>query len=842
MMNNVTDSDTDMRDEKSAESAKPAEFIPPVQPAGATHAVHPVAGLTAPVDILIDTWGIPHIRAGNTRDAFVAQGFNAARDRLWQIDLWRKRGLGLLAADFGPGYIEQDRAARLFLYRGDMQEEWRAYTHPQSREIAQAFVEGINAYVNYVLQDPDRLPIEFQRLGTRPLHWQADDVVRIRTHSLMRNADFELKRALVMAQADAQTDLLRRSVDPARTPHVASGLDLASLDARALDALKLACAPVTFSAERLACQPEDAWRWRQPDVDGEVSFDADAEGSNNWAIAPTHTATGRAILASDPHRAYPMPSLRYLVHLQAPGLDVVGAGEPAQPGICIGHNGTIAFGLTLLMMDQEDLVVLALDPADPTRYRDGDGWVSLRIERESLVVKGQPAAEIELCYTRHGPVTWIDTQRNVAYAVRTVWTEPGSAPYYNSLGVMVATDLDQYRQALHRWSVPAVNHVYADTSGHIAWVAAGKWPRRPNWDGLLPVPGDGRYEWDGFWPGSALPSLHNPACGYVASANENKLPDGDAWRDKHLSYEWAEDSRASRIDAVLGAGMAHTVQGSMDLQCDTLSLPARRLCSVLAGVMHRAAAFGAVEDVAAAMSGSDTPDAIAADSNATLDETILAWRLLQDWNGHLDADSAAAALCEVWWAKFLRPALLDHFSTNAAIRPLLEPGDVTTLMNLVDPVDGPAFAARDALMRQTLAQAYAFCIRELGPRVAGWAWGALHHGYFEHAVGRLDPQTRRLWDAGPYPLGGSAVTVMNTSYRLSDFRATMGASVRLVMDVGAWDGSVAINAPGQSGDPASCHYADMAARWCRGQYVPMLYSREAVDAAVRRTIRLVPAH
>lgn len=777
--------------------------------------VHEVAGLAGPVDILIDTWGISHIRAQHVRDAFVAQGFNAARDRLWQIDLWRKRGLGLLSADFGPGYLEQDRAARLFLYRGDMQAEWQAYTHPESREIAQAFVDGINAYVDYVLQDPQRLPPEFHRLNTRPQHWQADDVVRIRSHSLMRNADFELKRGLVMAAADAQTDLLRRSIEPARAPQVTPGLDLSSLDELALDALKLACAPVTFSAERLACRPEDAWRWRKPDVNGEVCLDMDAEGSNNWAIAPTHTATGRPILASDPHRAYSMPSLRYLVHLQAPGLDVAGAGEPAQPGICIGHNGTIAFGLTLLMMDQEDLVVVTLHPDDPSRYRYGDGWESLRVEREVIAVKGQADVDVELCYTRHGPVTWIDTDRHLAYALRTVWTEPGSAPYYNSLGIMTATDLAQYRQALKNWSVPAVNHVYADTSGHIAWVAAGKWPRRRHWDGLLPVPGDGRYEWEGFWPGDGLPSLQDPPCGYVASANENKLPAGEDWGDRHVSYEWADPSRAARIDTVLSASTAHTVQGSMDLQCDTLSLPAQRLCKVLASFMPQPS------------SGQDEAD--------------LGWRLLHAWSGHLDPDSAAAALCEVWWAKFLRPALLDHFSNDPVVRPLLEPGDVTTLLDLIDPAQSNAFTGRNALMRDTLARAYAFCVRELGPRVQGWAWGALHHGFFEHAVGRLDPQAQRLWNAGPYPLGGSPYTVMNTSYRMSDFRATIGASVRLVMDVGAWDGSVAINAPGQSGDPASPHYADMASSWCRGRYVPLLYSREAVDAAVRRRIELVPA-
>lgn len=776
-------------------------------------------GLDGPAEILLDPWGIAHIRAGSKLDAYRVQGFNAARDRLWQLDLWRKRGLGMLAEDFGPGYIEQDRAARLFLYRGDMAAEWAAYTAPDSQAIAQAFVSGINAYVAHVLAHPESLPPEFSLLGTRPALWAAEDVVRIRSHSMMRNVDFELKRASVMAHADASTDLLRRSVEPACVPHVAPGLDLAALSPAALDTMKLACASVTFSPARLNCSLAQAHLWRMPDAAGEVvaALEADAEGSNNWAISGSRTATGRPILASDPHRAYPLPSLRYLVHLDAPGVQAIGAGEPCQPGICIGHNGRIAFGLTMLMMDQEDLMVYELDPEDDARYRYGDGWETMQIEQATIAVRGAAPQLRELRFTRHGPVTFIDRERRLAYAVCTVWTEPGSAPYFNSLAVLAAQGMDDYRAALAQWSVPGVSHVYADTQDRIAWQPAGKWPRRDNWDGLLPVPGDGRYEWRGFKGQDALPASVCPVRGFVASANENKLPPGAAWLDVHLGYEWAEDSRAARIDAVLDASNAHTVAGSMALQGDTWSRTADRLCRVLRTVPD------------------DTADGVPADDLAA------ARAMLAGWDGRLAAESSAAALFEVWWSRFLRPGVLDHFAKRPAIRALLEPGDVARLLGVLDPpANQPVFKGRDALMRHSLAHAWAFCQKRLGPTTSCWTWGALHHGYFEHAVGRLDTPSRRAWDAGPYPLGGSVSTVMNTAYRASDFRATFGATVRLVMDVGKWDNSVAINAPGQSGDPGSPHYSDLAERWSRGQYVPLLFTRSAVDAACVSRIMLTP--
>jgi penicillin G amidase len=318
-----------------------------------------VAGLEAPAEIVVDYWGIPHIYAASKRDMFFVQGYNAARDRLWQIDLWRKRGLGLLAKDFGPDYVAQDRAARLFLYRGDLSREWAAYG-PEAKESAEAFVAGINAFVGEINNGRRALPVEFRVAGTKPDFWKAEDVVRIRSHALTRNVVSEVQRARVACAAGVAADRLRRKLEPQWTPQVPVGLDPCTIPKDVLQDYELATKIVTF------VRPSE----RRTSLDLETFFaDADratnAVGSNNWTVAPSCTATGRPILANDPHREHSVPSLRYVVHLNAPGMSVIGAGEPALPGISIGHNGQIAFGLTIFAVDQEDLYVYETDPDNP---------------------------------------------------------------------------------------------------------------------------------------------------------------------------------------------------------------------------------------------------------------------------------------------------------------------------------------------------------------------------------------------------------------------------------------------------------------------------------------------
>ena len=428
---------------------------------------HPVAGLQAPAEIILDQWGIPHIYAGSTRDAIFLQGYNAARDRLWQVDLWRKRGLGLLAKDFGPTYAAQDRAARLFLYRGDMNREWAAYG-PDAKSYTEAFVAGINAFVDEVRSGKRPMPVEFRVAGNAPDRWTPEDVVRIRSHGLTRNLSSEVARARVACAAGLETDRLRRKLEPEWTTKVPDGLDPCVVKPEILNDYNLATREVTFARpgqQRTALDPETFL--------AEAADRASAIGSNNWTIAASRTATGRPILANDPHRAHGVPSLRYVVHLNAPGLSVIGAGEPALPGISIGHNGRIAFGLTIFSIDQEDLYVYELNPANPNQVRSRDAWEDMRVVRETVEVKGEAPREVELRFTRHGPVLQVDEANRRAFAMRSVWFEPGTSAYFNSAEYMTARDWSGFRKAMAEWGAPSENQVYADTDGTIGWIVGG---------------------------------------------------------------------------------------------------------------------------------------------------------------------------------------------------------------------------------------------------------------------------------------------------------------------------------------------------------------------------------
>ena len=756
-----------------------------------------VPGLADAAEIRIDRWGVPHISAASEPDLFFAQGFNAARDRLWQIDLWRKKGLGLLAQDFGPGFLAQDYASRLFLYRGDMGAEWAA-TAPDAQAICEAFAAGVNAYVDLAAREPERLPPEFSALGTQPARWAAQDILRIRTHAISQNALSEIVRSHVLAGADPGVDIFRKNLNPPVALEPTQGCAQPAPLA-AVDLLRLATAQPTFSKARMAATMSEAWDWSGVDEFGEVVRRADArppvegllEGSNNWAIAPARSKTGRPILANDPHRVLRNPSLRYIAHLSAPGLDVIGAGEPFLPGVSIGHNGRIAFGLTIFYIDQEDVFVF------DTR---ADGGRNFSTETETFAIKGEAARALKLKFSTHGPIVYEEAGR--AIAIRSVWAEPGAAPYARALASMRARTLDEFRQSVRLWGTPAVNHVCADISGAIGWIPSGFWPKRVGWNGLAPAPAT--RGWDGLNDCENLPRVIDPPLGYVASANEMNLPKDYAGI---VGYEWIDPARADRIAEFFAERDKLGIADCCALQTDIHSLPARALLALV-----EALAF-----------------------------THPARDLLNGWNGLLHRDAPAAALYQIWWMRHLRPATLDALAPDAATRALLNPGDMARLILALQGPDPrlTSAQARDALLVRTLESAWADARALLGDDPALWRWGALHRMYFDHALSEVDARFKPA--APPLPMSGDATSVMHMAWRPNDFRIVTGASVRLVIDVGEWDDSCCINAPGQSGDPRSPHYGDLAEIWAGGGYAPLLYSRARVEAATQEIIRLEPA-
>ena len=773
-----------------------------------------VAGLRAPAEIRVDRWGVPHIYARSESDVFFAQGFNAARDRLFQIDLWRRRGLGQLAEVFGPAFVDQDRAARLFLYRGDMDQEWRIYSSRNTREaepITQRFVEGINAYIDWLQSNPARLPWEFAFLKYQPAKWTAEDVIRIRSHGLTRNLNSEVARANTVCKAkDVDADQVRFGLTNDWKAQVPEGLD-PCLPADVLKVFQLATQGVRVA--RTAAQAKQAAVSVEP-VQMAANEEEAPEGSNSWVVGRAKSATGRPIMANDPHRAYSAPSLRYLVHLSAPGLDVIGAGEPALPGISLGHNGAIAFGLTIFNIDQEDLYVYELNPADATQYKYKDGWEPFRVVKETIAVKGAPAQTVDLTFARHGPVIYVDSAKGRAYAVRSGWLEPGMSPYFGSLEYMRAKNFNAFRKALVNWGAPTLNQVYADAKGNIGWIPGGLAPKRPNWDGLLPVPGDGRYEWDGFWRGDQMPSIYNPQKGWIATANAYNIPDEYPAKERKLGFEWTNPSRHQRAHEVLGSLPKISLEDSERLQNDILSIPARRLVALLAP-----------------LSSDD-------------EKTKRALAFLRGWDAQLHSDSPQAALQEIWQLRHLRKGFREAVLKPEAAAAISVTDMNVMLMGLEKPetrFGDNASAKRDQLLLTTLKSAWEEMEKLQGPEPAMWQWGKFHFNLNEHPFApAVEDALRARIDVGPIAKNGSEYTPNQSLARPTDFRQLNGPSVRLVVDVGRWNNSRAVNHPGQSGDPENPHYRDLAPLWRSGQYFPLAYTRKAVEDVTERVIHLLP--
>lgn len=749
-----------------------------------------VSGIDDVTEIVVDEFGVPHIYAENHYDVFFAQGFNAARDRLWQIDLWKRRGLGQLSEILGEQYLEQDRAARMFVYRGDMYAEWLAYGN-DAKLISKSFTAGINAFVELAKVNPELMPVEFALLGYQPSTWQADEVVRIRSNGLWRNVVSEVWRARLACENKLDEAAQWRTLEPNWQTVVPAGLDPCVIPEDVLDNYLLAKAPVDFKLEHTknsltSLLSREVLKAHNQDV-----------GSNNWAVSGARSNTGRPILADDPHRAHAIPSLRYVVHLNAPGINVIGAGEPALPGVSIGHNDKIAFGLTIFPIDQEDLYVYQ-KKSGGYLYK---GHVEPFFEiEEKLEVRDGEDQDIKLKFTRHGPV--IAQTKEHAFAVRAAWLEPGMAPYFGSIEYMRAENYREFVSALNRWGAPSENQVYADVDGNIGYKPAGRFPKRDNWDGLMPVPGDGTYEWDGYFDMDVLPEEYNPARGFTGTANALSLPKDYPIAKYKVGFEWSAPWRYKRLWEYLQASNTHSMEDSLALQRDYLSVLARNVLALL-------------------------PDL--ATSNPETGGPLLA-----SWDHRLAADSAAAALWNVWYYRHLSPTL-GRLVLDRKKSPQSNLSTQQTLKMLATP-QGKLIAVK------TLQKAWQDTVERLGPDSDAWQWGHLHKITLQHPLLHLaNPDLAEQMRVKAYPRGGSANTTNNNGFGNDSFDVRSGASFRIVMDVGNWDEAKMTNVPGQSGDPRSRFYDNLLENWATDSHVPLLFSRERVEEGAVKRITLVPA-
>jgi penicillin amidase len=751
-----------------------------------------VPGLRAAVTVRRDRWGVPHIYARNQHDLFFAQGFVVAQDRLFQMELWKRSGQGRLAEVLGPTAVERDINARRLLYRGDLNAEFTSYA-ADTRQILEAFTSGINAYIDAIQKAGGRgMPIEFQIAGFKPEHWRPQDCLnRMAAFAMTGNAVSELYHAEVLALVGKEAATALFAFDPAVTLDPAPGMDFSGLSPALFD-------HVVSSDRRIGFAPTTL------------------RESNNWTVSGALTASGKPLLANDPHRVIAEPSLRYIVHLVAPGWDVIGGGEPGLPGVAAGHNERIAWGFTIFGLDQQDLYVETLDPADPLRYAAPDGWRRMKVVAETIAVRGAAPVDVRLEFSRHGPVLWKDGTR--ALALRWVGAEPGTAGYLGSLALDRARNWQEFERAMPRWKVPSENIVYADRDGNIGEHSTGLSPLRKNWTGLLPVPGKGGYEWSGFIANAELPHSYNPSSGFLATANQKTIPNPYAYA---VGFEWEAPMRYSRIAEILdGARNSGKKLGVVDmeaLQSDVVSLLARDLQKLLRQAID--------------------------ERSGTLQEPELsAARLLLDWDAALRADSAQAALFEFWGAE-LRGAVTARV-VPAAAQPAMGKLPLSQVVAEVSQPRAAAFGSdpahgRDALLIDTLRIAREKLVAAQGTDMTKWRWGDLHHVMFRHPLDEA-AGAAALFDRGPVPRSGDGDVVQATGFTEPSFDQTTGASYREIFDLADWDRSVAVNVPGQSGQPGSKHYDDLLPLWSQGQYFPLSYSKAAVNAVTSDVLHLLP--
>ena len=525
------------------------------------------AGLKAPVTVVRDTWGVPHITARSLDDLFFAQGFVMAQDRLWQMEMWRREAEGRMAEIAGAGAAARDRGARLLKYRGPFDEaEWTSY-HPEGKRIFTAFAAGVNAFI---AQNRNRLPVEFVMTGIVPEPWTIEQLV-LRPPSF-GGAAGELTLARNVARLGREAANRQSNPDPPDDLQIPEGLDVTAITDEVVAAARLG-----GGQARPALLPQ----FRGNAASGGADTGVREPGSNNWVVSAARSATGHPVVANDPHREVTNPSLRYIVHLQAPGWNVVGAGEPPFVGVAIGHNERVAWGLTIVGTDQEDVYVEQVNPATANEVRFNGAWEPLKIVKETIKVKDAPDQVVELKYSRHGPIFYEDRERNLAYAVRRAAAEPGTAPYLGNLRLAQARNCREFLDAAMYWKAPTENLICGDVDDNISWRPAALTPARKGWVGRLPVPGTGQYEWQGFR--KDLPSELNPPRGYIATANHNINPPGYT---PPLMFKNADTrfERIVRLRQILdGPPQKLTMDDHKRMQHDALSLRAVASLSAFKG-------------------------------------------------------------------------------------------------------------------------------------------------------------------------------------------------------------------------------------------------------------------
>ncbi len=737
-----------------------------------------VCGLDHPVQVLRDRWGIPHIHAHSDHDAFFAQAYVHAEDRLWQMDSSRLRMAGRWAEWAGPSAVAGDTLARRLGGAAASQRDCAALGEP-ARQMVQAYSDGVNAY----LSEQRALPLEYRLLDARPEAWEPwHCIAAMRWRGfLMGSMWFKLWRAAAL-----------RAIGPDQIHKL-------RYDDGGEDLL---CIPPGAQAQRWIATLKDL----APAIEALAALgapDSTGGGSNNWAVSPARSATGRPLLAGDPHRAFEMPGMYVQNQIAGASFDAIGLAIPGVPGFAhFAHNGHVAWCVTHAFADIHDLFVEQFDNRG-TRCRSPDGWQPCDRRSETIQVRGAEPVTIEIVETRHGPVVAGSPESGFALVLRSVQFAATDHSFDCLPRMLQARSVDELFDSTRGWGLIDHNLVAADTAGHIGHLVRAVVPHRPRLNGWLPVPGwTGDYDWDGEIAWEDMPRSIDPARGFLVTAN-NRFVAESAGDRHYFCTDCHPPHRARRIEDLLTALPQAGVADMMTIHSDTVSPTAPLFQQRLRALAQQAGAAGKLQ------------------------------ALITAWDGRMDTDSVGAAAWSIWrWE--LAALLLQQSGLTGTLRdPLtqLPPGVVPlnqlwwTLPQLVRSNDTRLLGGLD------WDQAFTRALERAEPRVDSRNWGEHHRAALVHPLAaQLGPQAAALSRQGA-ALGGDNETVLaNGCLAAGGQQAVYGAVARYVFDVGAWEHSRWVVFAGSSGDPASPHYADQHPIWSQGELVPMLYDWTSIEA------------
>ncbi|MBT4293977.1 MAG: penicillin acylase family protein [Cryomorphaceae bacterium] len=745
-----------------------------------------IDGLTDEVEVLRDNFGINHIYANNQQDLFFMQGYLAAKDRLFQFEIWRRQATGTVAEIFGAEELDRDIGTRLFKFRGDIKKELNHY-HDDGYEIVSSFVSGVNKYIEEVNNNPELLPIEFKALGIKPDLW-TNEVVISRHQGLLGNIGQELNigRAVSLIGEEKVKELMW--FHP-KEPSLKLDEKI-TYDDLNQDILRLYNAyrrPIKFKSHYVL----DKYRAKDKIADineSNLISDTYSIGSNNWALSGDKSFNGYPLLANDPHRSLLNPSLRYMAHLVAPGWNVIGGGEPEIPGISIGHNGIGAWGLTVFRTDAEDLYVYELNPNNLDEYMHNGQWKKFDNINETITVKNNDETTVELLYSVHGPVTFIDRNRKKAYAVKNGWSEIGGSPYLASLRMDQAKDWNEFRDACTYFNIPGENMVWADKYGDIGWQAVGIAPIRKTHSGLVPVNGNGKFDWEGYLPIIEKPNSFNPENGYLSTANQNVTPDTyNRW--DAVGYDWADPYRGNRIKSVIESKEKFNMEEMIDLQVDYYSIPSEEIIRLASGNISNHQNY---------------------------------FEKLEKWNNILDKDSVEAGIYIEWQTQ-----IYVEFINSFVPESVKEYLDIQ-IFRIIETISKMSDSNRAKFLDKTFNASIDNLKDRYGEDSENWIYGQQdykHVKIYHPLENVVNDSIRSLVELKTYPRGGDGFTPGSTS---SNLNQRSGGSFRVVINTKDWDNSFATNSPGQSGNPNSKFYKNLYEDWANDKFFPLLFSKSKV--------------